>query len=758
MANIQVEKNGSLFDYGKTISQFISDFEVADADTRRQFSYKTDDAEGKAIQAFLERLNTIQTTVFDTYPQTLQKASEAYLTYSSALLGIGFNQRAWTSDTGVSTVAAKLRGQQVTTIHDVAKPLQESLNRATALLGTGKEDVTTVAEKAAETMRESASRRQAIDGEMQDAYSKFTEGLSTAESELKGLQAQLDNAHLSLSIPVAAVVNGIDKKLLTGETINATLDMIKNKDEAKLMTAVFADKPEDVAGVDPDKVSDEVMTVVYSYFFINVEHPAPGEDAKKDEKLTVFFNTLFSKYTGVKEYINKNGEHVRLDYRDYITRYSKKLLKAGDRYAVVTVASLLEKYPSFPRVEDYSDPNAYYEAVEKYEKDLEAFNNDTAEIARFKGYLKKMNSLNGLFQGLIVSEIDNKIVQVTTGQVTPDKRYHRFFELSKEGVVFDANGNGSFTVENKTAMTPADEVSRYTITSEILETEGAYDGAKLQESYRKLQEERSAAVANFVADLAQAGATLYSGPLGLSIGVIRGFVGGSASEVTEGVTDLAKKPLSEGFKKAAGFAGSALQSYFGVQEKIASLDKEQRELVEPLYQNLFGTGGIQTVGEVSVEDMNYTNEMFSHLSSSNYYNLESFVRQYEFQENGLRRYMYDMRKANAGGKLENLTTNELHQGARDDRDTLKNNLYQDSYEAAIGGEVPLADVDLLKFYAEMTGENKIPVPGDNIWNPFDGNGFIDAKTGGTDVFREMGVDEDSYYTWMRDSFAPYRMR
>lgn len=264
MAKITVNRVSGLSDYGTAIKNFSDQYSSAMAQTARTFSDKVEGAQAEAITAFLGRLNTIQTTVFDRFPEVLSEYATVVSTYESELSGAGFQDEAWTDDDGVELVASELTGKQVRELNDVKKDLQKAMNQASDAMGMSYFDLSPKASDIAGRLSDAANQRRQKNTSLQTAHTSFMNGLDNSLDALTNLEGPLANAVYTIQIPASTVMTAIKHGNLTQDEMYY-FDYVINEDNRKAFQSVIGTgaEVELIKEVNPEKVSDEM------YYFMS---------------------------------------------------------------------------------------------------------------------------------------------------------------------------------------------------------------------------------------------------------------------------------------------------------------------------------------------------------------------------------------------------------------------------------------------------------------------------------------------------------
>ena len=88
--SIQVKNIAGLNSYGTSIHTFGGRFDEAASDTVREFNTSLEGEKAEAINAFFEKLNKIQTTVFKDAPKDIMTYGQQVFTFYGRIERFGF--------------------------------------------------------------------------------------------------------------------------------------------------------------------------------------------------------------------------------------------------------------------------------------------------------------------------------------------------------------------------------------------------------------------------------------------------------------------------------------------------------------------------------------------------------------------------------------------------------------------------------------------------------------------------------------------
>jgi len=265
---IKVHDLPAIARYSSAVQEFSKGVDSASKQTMRKFNEKagkTGDSEdkGEAINAFFTRLNTLQTQVFQEYPTTITHFSTALSTFENAATAAGFQNKAWTQQTGNDSVYKKLDGvesEQYEKIKTKVDNLQTLLNDATAELGIESEDLTTIKTTAGDDLASAATARRDTHNALQQAHDTLSKDTTDAEAELKTLQTRIKNASAVCNIPASSILAGIKNGSLTKRKISY-LDSIQTEADGRALGAILNKQPGDILNEKPGDLSEGFYSI-----------------------------------------------------------------------------------------------------------------------------------------------------------------------------------------------------------------------------------------------------------------------------------------------------------------------------------------------------------------------------------------------------------------------------------------------------------------------------------------------------------------
>lgn len=251
---IEVKDVPGLGTYSVSISSYAEAVQSAGDQTQRNFTDKIQGSHADAIQAFLSRLNTLQSQVFDQVPETLKKYSTIVSTFEGTVKGAGFTSRAKTSGDGINSVASKIETDQITEIDTTKTSLKSALDKAAEVLGVESPDVVTPTTTATTELTQSVTNRKT-------AHQQLDQGNTAFKSELENIKATLEvyirvvqNAKAFASANATYLFDQIKQGHLTAENMYYTA-LIQNDADIEVLKIVLEDRLQDIGQINDEKVT-----------------------------------------------------------------------------------------------------------------------------------------------------------------------------------------------------------------------------------------------------------------------------------------------------------------------------------------------------------------------------------------------------------------------------------------------------------------------------------------------------------------------
>lgn len=583
---IEVKDVPGLGTYSVSISSYAEAVQSAGDQTQRNFTDKIQGSHADAIQAFLSRLNTLQSQVFDQVPETLKKYSTIVSTFEGTVKGAGFTSRAKTSGDGINSVASKIETDQITEIDTTKTSLKSALDKAAEVLGVESPDVVTPTTTATTELTQSVTNRKT-------AHQQLDQGNTAFKSELENIKATLEvyirvvqNAKAFASANATYLFDQIKQGHLTAENMYYTA-LIQNDADIEVLKIVLEDRLQDIGQINDEKVTsggyrilgEEVLNWMEAGDFD--EYDKHGKIIKKGR-----MNILFGALGKVPQ--------------ERTQRILRGMLFAGDEHAE-DVRKLQE-----------AEYNEYGKASLDSDRMI-ALDNEMMRVNRYNGFIKTLIAIN---YGQIKVKIPSSKFHLNEADqeaIVDDDI--KIWQDGKEIVVKRSGWLGSFNGSPLPSYEHSARSAETIYTSKFNTSYAGQVGSEVEKRLTDLERERQAAKVSYMKSMA-------SGLLILGAAASNGVVPVPA---VVGVASVASKlfldrPLHAGldaldksgfslFKRGAhqnsaqaglnhnqGFAAAAsaidlMQAHakYKVQQQILD-DKEKVEFAN-LRNSIIGKGG-----------------------------------------------------------------------------------------------------------------------------------------------------------------------
>ncbi|KXT71337.1 hypothetical protein [Streptococcus cristatus] len=254
--------------YSSAVQEFSKNVDEASKQTMREFNDKAgksggEEDTGEAINAFFERLNTLQTQVFHNFPTTITHFSTALSYFENSATGAGFQKKAWTQQSGNDTVYQKLNGigsEQYEEVEEKANKLQTLLDDATNKLGIASEDLTSIKVTAGDQLSEAAAARRKTHNALQEAHDTLAQRVTEVEAELQILLTQINSARAVCSIPATSILEGIKNGSFRKSKIGY-FDSLQTEADGRALGAILSKQPEEMLKEKPETLSEGLYLI-----------------------------------------------------------------------------------------------------------------------------------------------------------------------------------------------------------------------------------------------------------------------------------------------------------------------------------------------------------------------------------------------------------------------------------------------------------------------------------------------------------------
>lgn len=237
--SIQVKNISGLDSYGTSIHTFGGRFEEAASDTVREFNTSLE-GEKAAINAFFEKLNTIQTTVFKDAPKDVMTYGQQVFTFTGELKGLGFSSLAFTDDESITSLTKSLEVQQRDEINGVKSKVIQTLQQAVDVMGEGDATISNFDSTVDSLILEEVKARKETHEGIKTAHETLEKAVSNSADRFEALTAMTQNAKAITSIPALNILDAIQRGDLRQDNVNY-LDAAYTSDDVEIIKVLISE-------------------------------------------------------------------------------------------------------------------------------------------------------------------------------------------------------------------------------------------------------------------------------------------------------------------------------------------------------------------------------------------------------------------------------------------------------------------------------------------------------------------------------------
>ena len=237
--SIQVKNISGLDSYGTSIHTFGGRFEEAASDTVREFNTSLE-GEKAAINAFFEKLNTIQTTVFKEAPKDIMTYGQKIFTFTGELKGLGFSSLAFTDDESITSLTKSLEVQQRDEINGVKSKVIQTLQQAVDVMGEGDATISNFDSTVDSLILEEVKARKETHEGIKTAHETLEKAVSNSADRFEALTAMTQNAKAITSIPALNILDAIQRGDLRQDNVNY-LDAAYTSDDVEIIKVLISE-------------------------------------------------------------------------------------------------------------------------------------------------------------------------------------------------------------------------------------------------------------------------------------------------------------------------------------------------------------------------------------------------------------------------------------------------------------------------------------------------------------------------------------
>ena len=238
--SIQVKNIAGLDSYGTSIHTFGGRFDEAASDTVREFNTSLEGEKAEAINAFFEKLNKIQTTVFKDAPKDIMTYGQQVFTFTGELKGLGFSSLAYTDDESITTLTNSLEGQQRDEITGVKSKVTQALQQAVDVMGEGDATISNFDSTADSLILEEVKSRKETHKGIKTAHEKLETDITKSAETFESLAILTQNAKAITSIPALNILDAIQRGDLRQDNVNY-LDAAYTSDDVEIIKVLISE-------------------------------------------------------------------------------------------------------------------------------------------------------------------------------------------------------------------------------------------------------------------------------------------------------------------------------------------------------------------------------------------------------------------------------------------------------------------------------------------------------------------------------------
>lgn len=615
----KVESISSLASYAKNIYLFSDSYLAAANTSYRTYSVALSGQHGDAVQAFVDKLNTLQAQVFDQYPTALATYAQTVATYEEALTGHGFNERMWSDKPESDNLNTLYTGDQATEISNKVTEMKNLLKTAAEAAEVEAPDLSSIETTATDGFKTAGTDRVTLASEIDSEWKTFTETLTSNAETIKAFQPAINNATYLSQLSLTDIANRITSGQLSAEHMYY-LDGVQNDHDIKVVKLLlsevdyskdeFFDKLGSIEYA--DKLSDGGSDVVFSRIYEEMNHL---DDKGHSDGLGYFFQSMTVNLT-----------------QEQASAYSKKLSESAGRFATTLKAQALGVHPEFGTTaeehENYliqlAKNKPLYRSIEGELKKA-ALLSDVLDYIYANnlgyGYTRKDVNIDPRHVGEDqIIKYEASVINGKTLSFNIDKETAKF-EV-KEGRILELPFSAVYYYEPWKENTKAIDHTKKIVIKEY-ETSNEAGSQEASDRIKKLRKEKEEANREFLGNLAVSSTAQIP------------IVGPIVKKAKQAIYD--DKPGEEllGLMDDIPVLGTAKGVFENVanhSKKLSSIQSEISKEQSKYFSELFDVSSVSIKSsEKDDKDVSFFNRTFD---------LESTLMQYDLQENGLNSYIY----------------------------------------------------------------------------------------------------------------------
>ena len=615
--SIQVKNISGLDSYGTSIHTFGGRFEEAASDTVREFNTSLEGEKAEAINAFFEKLNTIQTTVFKDAPKDVMTYGQQVFTFTGELKGLGFSSLAFTDDESITSLTKSLEVQQRDEINGVKSKVIQTLQQAVDVMGEGDATISNFDSTVDSLILEEVKVRKETHEGIKTAHETLEKAVSNSADRFEALTAMTQNAKAITSIPALNILDAIQRGDLRQDNVNY-LDAAYTSDDVEIIKVLISEsryktKQDFFEKLARAKVDDASLPTTMLVANRLEKAAEKGEVdglgsffevlSNRDVKeVKVYTAKLSSSIDTIVDGLNAKGQSLRKPMpKDYNSEEYQEWLK-GEEEAKERLKSLKESSVRYGRLNNILT----YMNTEKFGTDtrtVKGVSLGNGEIGDYKVSIKR---------------------NIKAGSFTSSKTDGEYTFTIQDLGIDRKDGSETISVSSykeQDQLGKLDKMEKLRAQKDRLWMESAYNTTKNIVSMNP--------VAGFIWNMAEAAATTKE-----------------EKNILDDVAKNGTKALSEtdfkkykNLKKASSHVASGFFEHFEKAQKIQEeLEKTDKAL---LSQEM-------DVGGTAIKEGN----RYKHISGQSRYDFEANLRMADLQQNGMKGYYFRRILEKKGNNVE----------------------------------------------------------------------------------------------------------
>ena len=615
--SIQVKNIAGLNSYGTSIHTFGGRFDEAASDTVREFNTSLEGEKAEAINAFFEKLNTIQTTVFKDAPKDIMTYGQQVFTFTGELKGLGFSSLAFTDDESITSLTKSLEVQQRDEINGVKSKVIQTLQQAVDVMGEGDATISNFDSTVDSLILEEVKARKETHEGIKTAHETLEKAVSNSADRFEALTAMTQNAKAITSIPALNILDAIQRGDLRQDNINY-LDAAYTSDDVEIIKVLISEsryktKQDFFEKLARAKVDDASLPTTMLVANRLEKAAEKGEVdglgsffevlSNRDVKeVKVYTAKLSSSIDTIVDGLNAKGQSLRKPMpKDYNSEEYQEWLK-GEEEAKERLKSLKESSVRYGRLNNILT----YMNTEKFGTDtrtVKGVSLGNGEIGDYKVSIKR---------------------NIKAGSFTSSKTDGEYTFTIQDLGIDRKDGSETISVSSykeQDQLGKLDKMEKLRAQKDRLWMESAYNTTKNIVSMNP--------VAGFIWNMAEAAATTKE-----------------EKNILDDVAKNGTKALSEtDFKKYKNLKKSSSHIAAGFLEHFEKAQKIQSELEKidnDLLQQEMDTGA------TAIKE----GKDYKHISGQSRYDFEANLRMADLQQNGMKGYYFRRILEKKGNNVE----------------------------------------------------------------------------------------------------------